>query len=82
MPRQGRPADPHPPAKRGDPPGEDAMVITPAGPVRKGDVQPVGPNEVVRRNQDGTYTVVPRTDRRAPEDPVAAGAEPPPPPRA
>jgi hypothetical protein len=35
------------------------MVITPAGPMPKQIVQPVGPNETVRRNEDGTYTTVP-----------------------
>ena len=37
---------------------KDDMVITPAGPVRKENVHRVGPDEVVRRNQDGEYTVV------------------------
>lgn len=39
---------------------EDTLVITPAGPVPKDQVHPVGPNEEVRREPDGTYKVVPR----------------------
>ena len=35
------------------------LVITPAGPIPKENVHPVGPNEIVRRNADGTYTIVP-----------------------
>ncbi|MFY9988911.1 MAG: hypothetical protein WAK31_29425 [Chthoniobacterales bacterium] len=34
------------------------VVITPAGPMPKENVHKVGPNEVVRRNDDGTYTIV------------------------
>jgi hypothetical protein len=34
------------------------VVITPAGPMPKEKVHRVGPNEVVRRNDDGTYTIV------------------------
>lgn len=34
------------------------LVITPAGPIPKENVHPVGPNEIVRRNADGTYTIV------------------------
>jgi hypothetical protein len=40
-------------------PSED-LVITPAGPVRRDNVHPVRPDEVVRRNLDGTYTVARR----------------------
>ena len=36
----------------------DEMVITPAGPMRKRDVRPVGPDEMVIRNEDGTYQVI------------------------
>jgi hypothetical protein len=36
------------------------MVITPAGPVRKDKVHPVKPGEVVIRNPDGSYSVVPK----------------------
>ncbi len=43
------------------PPDED-LVITPAGPVRKKNVHKVGPDQAVRRNKDGTYTIVPKTD--------------------
>jgi hypothetical protein len=38
----------------------DDIVITPGGPRRRDQVHPVGPGETVRRNQDGTYTVVPK----------------------
>jgi hypothetical protein len=38
------------------------LVITPAGPLPKENVHPVGPNEVVRRNEDGTYTIVPNPE--------------------
>jgi hypothetical protein len=37
---------------------KDDLVITPAGPVRRDKVNPVGPGEAVRRNEDGSYTVV------------------------
>ncbi len=46
---------------------DDDLVITPGGPVRKDNVHPVGPNETVRREKDGTLVVVPRgqeTDRK------------------
>ena len=33
-------------------------MITPAGPVTRDQVRPVKPGEAVRRNDDGTYTVV------------------------
>jgi hypothetical protein len=46
--------------KKPSPPGED-LVITPAGPVRKENVHQVGPNQAVRRNTDGTYTIVPES---------------------
>jgi hypothetical protein len=39
---------------------DDDLVITPGGPVRKDNVHPVGPNEAVRREKDGTLVVVPR----------------------
>jgi hypothetical protein len=38
---------------------EDKLVITPGGPRAPEQVHPVGPGEVVRRNPDGTYSVVP-----------------------
>jgi len=41
---------------------DDDLVITPGGPVRKENVHPVGPNEAVRREKDGTLVIVPRTD--------------------
>jgi len=33
-------------------------VITPAGPLPKTKVHPIKPGEVVRRNPDGTFTIV------------------------
>jgi hypothetical protein len=39
------------------------LVITPGGPVPKDNVHPVGPNEVVRRNKDGTYSIVRKSDK-------------------
>lgn len=36
------------------------IVITPAGPMPKGKVHPVRPGETIRRNPDGSYTVVPQ----------------------
>jgi hypothetical protein len=39
---------------------KDDIVITPGGPRRRDQVHPVGPGETVRRNPDGTYTVVPK----------------------
>jgi hypothetical protein len=38
----------------------DDVVITPGGPRRRDQVHPVGPGETVRRNPDGTSTVVPK----------------------
>ena len=43
-------------------PEEPDMVNTPAGPVPREKVQEVQPGEAVRRNQDGTFTKVPRSD--------------------
>jgi hypothetical protein len=48
--------------KKSSPPPEDQLVITPAGPMQKKNVHEVGPNQVVRRNKDGTYTIAPKTD--------------------
>jgi hypothetical protein len=39
---------------------EDDVVITPAGPRPKNKVHPVAPGESIRRNPDGTYSVVPK----------------------
>jgi len=39
---------------------KDDLVITPGGPRRRDQVRPVRPGEVVRRNEDGTYTIVPK----------------------
>jgi hypothetical protein len=42
-------------------PSEDRdLVITPAGPRPRDSVHPVRPNEAVRRDPNGTYTVVPK----------------------
>ena len=50
---------------------KDNLVITPGGPRPAEQVHPVGPGEVVRRNPDGTYSVVPDTppdgDKQAPQ---------------
>jgi len=44
-------------------PSEDCdLVITPAGPRPRDSVHPVRPNEAVRRNPNGTYTVVPKDE--------------------
>ena len=40
---------------------EKEMVITPGGPRPKDNVHPVGPGQAVRRNQDGSYSVVRET---------------------
>jgi hypothetical protein len=50
--------------KKPSPPHEEDLVITPAGPMRKKNVRQVAPNQAVRRNKDGTYTIVPNTDSR------------------
>lgn len=39
---------------------EQEIIITPAGPMPKDRVHHVGPDQVVRRNEDGTYSVVPK----------------------
>jgi hypothetical protein len=42
-------------------PGDDEeRVITPAGPLPKSKVHQVKPGEVVRRNPDGTISIVPK----------------------
>lgn len=50
---------------------KDDLVITPGGPRPREQVHPVGPGETVRRNPDGTYTVVPKqtpdSNQRLPE---------------
>lgn len=45
-------------------PEEEVLVITPAGPMRKGNVHQVGPNQAVRRNDDGTYSIVPKGESK------------------
>jgi hypothetical protein len=45
-------------------PGEHRdVVVTPAGPMLRDSVYPVHPDEAVRRNPDGSYTVVPKDPR-------------------
>jgi hypothetical protein len=39
---------------------ESELVVAPGGPRRKSTVVKVEPGEIVRRNADGTYSVVPR----------------------
>jgi hypothetical protein len=46
------------------PPDDNNVVITPAGPVPRDRVRRVDPNEVVRRNEDGSQTVVPKGETR------------------
>ncbi len=47
---------------------DDEIVIAPGGPRRKSTVRKVEPGETVRRNPDGTYTVVPaKPPDRAPD---------------
>ena len=41
----------------------EEVVITPAGPVPKDQVHPVGPGETIRRNPDGTFTVIRKKDQ-------------------
>jgi hypothetical protein len=36
------------------------VVITPAGPIPKDKVHEIKPNETIRRNEDGSYTIVPK----------------------
>ena len=47
------------------PPNEsnNEIVVTPAGPMHKNKVYSVKPGEVVRRNQDGTFTIVPNLSK-------------------
>jgi hypothetical protein len=60
MPRQDRPIDSQAVDRPHKPSCKEGVVITPAGPVCKEKVHRVGPNDAVRRNPDGTYTIVPR----------------------
>jgi hypothetical protein len=48
--------------------GEEDPVVTPGGPHPRNKVHHVRPGEAVRRNQDGTYTIVPN-DVPAPPEP-------------
>lgn len=53
---------------------EDTLAITPGGPRKKNTVRKVAPGEAVRRNEDGTYTLVrevpkkPREEDESPSD--------------
>ena len=46
---------------------EDDLVITPGGPRPRDQVHHVRPGETVRRNDDGTYTVVPKNPPTRPK---------------
>jgi hypothetical protein len=53
---------------KGDKPNKpEEMVMTPGGPKPKSHVHPVDPDEMVRRNEDGTLSVVPREPPPHPE---------------
>jgi hypothetical protein len=41
---------------------KDDLVITPGGPRPREQVRPVKPGEVVRQNEDGTFTIVPKQE--------------------
>jgi hypothetical protein len=49
--------------KSSSPGGDRDVVVTPAGPMPRDSVHPVRPDEAVRRNPDGSYTVVPKDPR-------------------
>lgn len=56
------------PKARSDQQEKCDLVITPGGPRPRDQVHRVGPNEVVRHNPDGSYTVEPRErDHRLPK---------------
>ncbi len=44
------------------PPDRSDIINTAAGPVPKDQVHEVKPGEAARRNKDGTFTKVPRSD--------------------
>ncbi|WP_031357400.1 hypothetical protein [Caballeronia sordidicola] len=44
--------------KRKLPPEEPGKVLTPAGPLPKDQVHQVGPDQMVVRNEDGSYSIV------------------------
>jgi hypothetical protein len=46
--------------KSNDEKNKEDLVLTPGGLRSKRSVKHVGPNEVVRRSENGTYAVVPR----------------------
>jgi hypothetical protein len=62
MPEIDRPQDRKKEARQ--PPPKKDLVITPAGPIEKENVHGIGPNETVRRNEDGTYAIVPSADSK------------------
>ena len=64
MPGIDRRSDPDAEKKPRQPPPKEDLVITPAGPMRRQNVHRVGPNETVRRNDDGTYSIVPIADSK------------------
>lgn len=61
-----------------DPDDPDEVVITPGGPVRRSQTHRVPPGGSVRREPDGSYTVIdPTSDEQdPPHDPPTTGAPP------
>lgn len=49
---------------------KDDLVITPGGPRPRDQVRHVRPGEAVQRNDDGTYTVVPKNPPTGPKSTV------------
>jgi hypothetical protein len=45
--------------KKKFPPPKKKLVITPGGPRPRDQVHAVKPGEAIRRNEDGSYTIVP-----------------------
>ena len=50
------------------PEDREERVVTPAGPLPKSKVHPVKPGEVVRRNPDGTFSIVPQERPKGEEE--------------
>jgi hypothetical protein len=51
--------------KIGEQKEQGPFVITPGGPRKPEQVHPVGADETLRRNPDGTYSVIPDQPKRA-----------------
>lgn len=49
------------------PPDHNATVLTPAGRVRAEKVEHLRPGQAVRRNDDGTYSVIDNTGSQHPD---------------